>query len=271
MHQQYISIAKQESGVKKSIKKLLGKLGYQVLRRHASQVGLVSIHAVTGKSRTYRFASDMPCDGVQKYHVNGEFYEAKELEMIRSIFRPGVFVDVGANVGNHSIYMAGVPACERVVAVEPNPRALRLLRLNLGLNDLESRVTVIAAAFSDSEAEFTMRTPTNNLGGTTIMPAARGNQPAEEVGKCHSVIGSEALRGINVSFIKIDVEAHEMEVLRGLREVIATQRPDVFIEVSREDRRNVECFFIDLGYSIGEPVPPDEPLVTLMFIANASG
>jgi len=53
--------------------------------------------------------------------------------------------------------------------------------------------------------------------------------------------------------------------------VIATQRPDVFIEVSREDRRNVECFFIDLGYSIGEPVPPDEPLVTLMFIANASG
>lgn len=262
-------IAKLESGVKKSIKKLLGKLGYQVLRRHASQVGLISIHTVAGESRRYTFASDMPCDGVQKYHVNGEFYEANELEMIRSTFRPGVFVDVGANVGNHSIYMTGVPACEHVIAVEPNPRALRLLRLNLGLNDLECRVTVIAAAFSDSEAEFTMRTPTSNLGGTTIMRAARGNQPTEVVGKCHSVVGSEVLRGVNVSFIKVDVEAHEMEVLRGLREVIATQRPDVFIEVSKEDRSRVERFFFDFGYSIGEPVPSDEAVVTLLFIANA--
>ena len=84
------------------------------------------------------------------------------------------------------------------------------------------------------------------------------------------MIGSEALRGVNVSFIKIDVEAHEMEVLRGLREVIAAQRPDVFIEVSRDDRRRVESFLIELGYSIGDPVPSDEPVVTLLFKANAN-
>jgi FkbM family methyltransferase len=254
--------------MKRLIKKMLSSVGYQVHRLHASQVGLISIHKVAHGSKSFLFASDRPCDGVQKYHASGEFYEAGELAMIRSLFRPGVFVDVGANVGNHSIYMANVPGCERVVAVEPNPRALRLLRLNLSLNDVENRVDVVPAAFSDSEAEFSMRTPSNNLGGTTIMKNARGNQPAEEVGVCQSLLGSNVLRGVGVSFIKIDVEAHEMEVLRGLREVIERARPDVFIEVSRDDRSNIEAFFAELGYSIAEPVPPDNPLVTIMFLSE---
>src|SRR5688500_7711411 len=45
-------------------------------------------------------------DHIQRFHLQGRFYEAEELELIGRYFRNGVFVDIGANVGNHSLYAA---------------------------------------------------------------------------------------------------------------------------------------------------------------------
>ena len=48
-------------------------------------------------------------DLVQSHHFIGEFYEAEELECIRKYFPAnGIFVDIGANVGNHTIFAAKI-------------------------------------------------------------------------------------------------------------------------------------------------------------------
>jgi len=62
------------------------------------QLVLARIHG-----RDLRFVSDRRRDPIQRAHRAGTFYEAEELEVIRRAVPPGaVFVDIGANVGNHS-------------------------------------------------------------------------------------------------------------------------------------------------------------------------
>jgi FkbM family methyltransferase len=252
--------------MKAIIKKLLNAVGYQIQRRHASQIGLITVHAVQHCGRSLKFAVDIPSDGVQKSHVAGHVYEAEELAEIIEAFRPGVFVDVGANVGNHSVVLASAPGCKGVVAVEPNPRALVLLTLNIALNEIQDRVTILPTAFSDREIQYELHTPINNLGGTTIRPLARGGQPAEVSGWCDAVAGSTALRGNDVSFIKIDVEGHEIEVLRGLREIIELKRPDIFIEVGLSDRGEVEAFFVGCAYTLKSESSRYRDVFNLLFI-----
>ena len=46
-----------------------------------------------------------PNDLIQKEHLHGQFYEREELEVIKSIYRGGVFVDIGANVSNHAVFL----------------------------------------------------------------------------------------------------------------------------------------------------------------------
>src|SRR5690606_20525994 len=73
----------------------------------------------------------------------GTFYEVELLDKIREIVadREGLFVDVGANLGNHTVYFAQVLGRE-VVAVEPEPMNASLLRDNVALNSLEDRVEI---------------------------------------------------------------------------------------------------------------------------------
>jgi Met-10+ like-protein len=53
----------------------------------------------------------------------GVFYEREELEIIATHFKGGTFVDIGANVGNHSIFAAKFLGASKVIAFEPNPTA----------------------------------------------------------------------------------------------------------------------------------------------------
>jgi FkbM family methyltransferase len=61
-------------------------------------------------------------------------YKQEELEIIKHTFRTGVLLDVGANVGNHIWFAAMYLGASRVISVEPNPMAYRVLRANVGLD-----------------------------------------------------------------------------------------------------------------------------------------
>lgn len=176
------------------------------------------------------FCVDMENDPVQRNHRRGQFYEQKELKHLQSLFpKGGTFVDIGANVGNHTLYAALLLGAGRVIPVEPNILAFRLLIHNVLINRLEDVVELrkLGVGLSDKPAEgFAMERRERNLGGARML-AGEGDLVV--------VPGDALLADESPDMIKIDVEGMEMAALAGLEDTIARHRPILLVEVDNEN------------------------------------
>ncbi|NBE08934.1 FkbM family methyltransferase [Paragemmobacter ruber] len=186
-----------------------------------------------------------PRDAIQKHHRAGRFYEEEELEIIRAACPPGaVFADIGANIGNHSLYVAKFLYPKKVICFEPNPVAIQHLRANLGLNGVLGicDLSHLGYGLSDVAAEgLHIDAPSRNLGGGRMVEGA---------GELRVVCGDELLHGEAPTFLKIDVEGMEIRVLKGLVETIAAHKPTIFIEVDNENREAFLAWVETNGYSV---------------------
>lgn len=188
------------------------------------------------------FAADAD-DIIQGCHVRGEFYEREELALIERHFPAGgVYLDIGANVGNHLIYVAKFCAPEALIAIEPNVTALKFLEINLALNRIDA--TVVSLGLSDRSGRAEARWPTHNLGGARMFP--------EPAGTVRMVAGDDLFRDRKIDFMKIDVEAQELAVLRGLAKTIAANRPPIFVEVDDANRAAMDAWIAENSYSVAE-------------------
>jgi FkbM family methyltransferase len=186
--------------------------------------------------RDVRFFIKNPYDVVQSHHARGEFYEPEELSIISDYFpRGGVFVYIGANVANHTIYVCKFLNPQQVVIFEPNPDAISLLRANISLNDLTHIVDFshLGVGLSDAPGKAFPLIPQNNLGATRMIDS-------DDTNALRLVRGDDMLQHRRIDFIKMDVEGMELRVLQGLEETIARWRPAMFIEVDQENAGHFE-------------------------------
>lgn len=152
-------------------------------------------------------------------------------------------IDVGANYGVYSFFMVKYAA--HVTAIEPNPKYARFVRAAL------PGVEVVQAAASDRGGETILRLPAtrakfgmatveteNSLGGmeTTSLPVR--------------LLTVDSLKIANVGFIKIDVEGHELAVLRGAGATIKRDGPAILVEAEERHRTKSVVSLLELlrGY-----------------------
>ncbi|HXH52818.1 MAG TPA: FkbM family methyltransferase [Sphingomicrobium sp.] len=203
--------------------------------------GLVVEHRIAG--RDVRFFVSDENDLLQQHHLMGQFFENNELEVIAKHFEGGTFVDIGANVGNHTLYAALFLKAERVIAFEPNPTAFKILGYNILLNGIAEKCRLHNQGLYSKDANASVvRSPERNLGGTRLA--------VDQTGSLRLVRGDDALRGDRITFIKIDVEALEIAVLAGLRKTIHTHQPAMLVEVDDSNRRSFFDFLESVGYCI---------------------
>ncbi len=195
------------------------------------------------------FCTDMENDPIQRNHRRGNFYEAKELTGLKEIFpKGGTFVDIGANVGNHSLYAAMFLDAGRVVPIEPNPLAYRLLVQNVLVNRLQGvfDLSVLGVGLSDEETGgYAMQKKERNLGGAKMLSGK---------GDLQVFRGDTLLKDTYPDMIKIDVEGMEMSVLAGLSEVVAEHKPVLLVEVDNENEEAFMQWVADSGYDVTETV-----------------
>jgi FkbM family methyltransferase len=155
------------------------------------------------------------------HYMNGE----QELRLLAALCPPGCLaIDAGANIGTYSYFLRRVAS--KVHAYEPNPSLAQRLRR------LMPDVVVRDVALSDQPAELVLRIPTDPDGRMRhelASVAADDDGPAKEHRVQAITIDSEQLQG--VGFIKVDVERHERQVLRGAHETITRWRPVMLVEV----------------------------------------
>jgi len=157
--------------------------------------------------------------------------------LIRETLEPGdVFVDVGANTGFYTVLAAKTVGSEgHVYAIEPAPPTADLLRRNVALNDVADRVTVVeAAAGSESGVATLYGRPEGHDMTSSLIRRPDEEAPATEtavpVRPVADVVEQEH-RG-SVRLVKIDVEGHEDEAIRGLDPLFAAGlRPTIVVEV----------------------------------------
>ncbi len=192
-------------------------------------------------------------DVVQRAHSKSNFYERDDLELMAKYFPAnGVFADIGANVGNHSVFAGLIMGASKIIPFEPNPIAQEIFLANMVLNRMVDRVdfSFFTYGLSDRMDEgLAMRWNPNNLGGGRIVrsDAATGGVVVIRGDDAFSKLG-------HVDFLKIDVEGLEIQVLDGLRDTVASQRPNIFIEI---DNRNADAFFAWVeanGYHVAERI-----------------
>ena len=164
-----------------------------------------------------------------------------ELRVIRHLIKPGdTVIDIGANVGVYSKILSELVGPDgHVYSIEPFPSTFEILCYNVRKLRLDN-VEPVNVAVSDAQRVVTMSLPYDSSGAETHYRASIVTNPAEKGGietanVQATTIDSRFLSASGkISFIKCDVEGHELACIKGATKFLARSRPAWLIEVSGE-------------------------------------
>lgn len=166
------------------------------------------------------------------------------LRIHKFIERDSVIADIGANIGNHTVFFALCCKASKVHSFEPLKTAFSLMKKNIEINGLSNVEAQNVAVGADGDRlELTRCTPTN-LGGSQFSSAANGDYP---------VISLDSLGLERLDFVKLDVEGLQSPVLEGAKDTLSSLQPKVLVEVL-EGEDGIFEDFKKLGYSISEKI-----------------
>lgn len=177
-------------------------------------------------------------------------YERDELDLLMQAIAPqlatdGVCLDVGANIGNHAVFFAD--HFDEVLAFEPNPRTFALLQFNAGLR---SNIRCFNVGLSNVDAHASLSVPAENVGMASLHGSAEPDGVRVDC-ELRRFDGLDGLTQRRVSMVKIDVEGHEPDVLRGARELLARDRPVVVFEQTADEINDGSSIAIELLRAAG--------------------
>lgn len=175
-------------------------------------------------------------------------YSPEEWAMLEQLAKPGApVVEIGANIGVHTLPLARRCHPAPLIAFEPQPRVFQVLCANLALNDIGN---VLAYPEACGEAEGQAMVPmlnydaVANFGGVSLLGKEHDGIPVR-------VIALDSLELSALGLLKIDVEGFEPQVLRGAARTIARCRPLIYCENDRPHQQDeVIQLLSGMGYRL---------------------
>jgi FkbM family methyltransferase len=167
--------------------------------------------------------------------MNGQPWQRRKLETAIALLlaagalkKGGFFIDVGANIGTQTIYALATHAFAGAVAIEPDPHNFDILRRNIEINDLSGQVRLFHGAASASEGEARLTRDRQNFGGHSLDPRMVLSPAAHltvRTQRLDEILGHCGLSPARAGLVKVDVEGHELQVLRGMAGLRAERVP----------------------------------------------
>ena len=196
------------------------------------------------------YIPNFPDDFIQNQLVlKSDFFELEGLRKSEKyIPADAVILDIGANIGNHSLYWAAFLKPKKIYAFEPIPEIFSTLQKNIELNLFENTIRAVNIGLSDidSNAEISHYNP-GNICETSIKKAKNGNLKVKKLDNIDIKEG-------RIDLVKIDVEGHEKLVLDGAKETIQKYKPIIFIEFLPEAYNEGNALLEEMGYKLLEYV-----------------
>lgn len=183
-------------------------------------------------------------------HLDGQ-YERDQLRFLaEKVFptlpSPSTCLDVGANIGNHTVHFAN--HFENVIAFEPHPRNFALLSIN---TDRLPNVLPLNIGASSEPGVIDIEDDKSNLAASSISRSKPhdGNSIRFNLTKIDDVV--EVRQSQRISFMKFDVEGHERQALEGAEATIRQHRPLIVLEVLENEIDGGSAESINFLRSIG--------------------
>ena len=187
-------------------------------------------------------------------HIRTRFRgEAPTIEFIRNLDMAGAtMLDIGANHGDIGIYISRAAGPDgRMISFEAQPELgphLERVKRQFGLDNM----TLVNQGLSSTEGVLTMHRPKVGSGGATVeeLNVSDGSGDTIEIPVTTLDTILPELGVEKVSFIKCDVEGHELEVFRGGLEMLVRDKPVLLFESHDSELADGKLyeFLTELGY-----------------------
>ena len=181
------------------LRKILTKLSHKHLKEGRKQLVIQAFDYIS---------NEIIVDGI---------FEKKELETFFSWItdlniktQKTIAIDIGANIGGHSLYFSNY--YHKVISFEPNVRTYKILSLN---SELVSNIDCFNLGLSDQDQSAILVVNKSNKGGAYILAKGSKKKLDETVNIELKKLDTFLPNLENVGLIKIDVEGHELQALKG--------------------------------------------------------
>ena len=206
-----------------------------------------------GDRRVRFFVPSVPDTIEKEVERRADFYEGDQLDIVASRL-PGQasIIDVGANIGNHTLFFACVARAARVIPIEVNPEVIASLRRNIAANEcLNIDLSALGYGVSDREGRGTLVLATadasiRNRGGMTVQDRPDGAVPLRPL--------DQLVRG-PVDLIKVDVEGMAVPALLGAARLLARWHPLVLVEIMDAELAGFRDWLLEAGYRVSRKFP----------------
>ena len=173
-----------------------------------------------------------------------QVYEPDILSVIKEHLESGdTFVDIGANIGQHSLFAACVVGKNgTVIAFEPLSSVADQFSQSVSHNNFNEIIRVINQGCGAVNETVSINTNPLNIGGSSVhvMPSHGGSAETITLIPPDTVLQEYP----RVHFIKIDTEGHEYEVIKGLQKTILRDHPKILLEFSPSFRNDISGYDI---------------------------
>lgn len=166
-------------------------------------------------------------DHISKAIHKKKFYELTLLEYIASLNIKGNYIDIGANIGNHSVFFSMFCSSNKVYSFEPEPSNYSILHRNILDNNLEEKNEVYNFGLGSDDKKAYSVVNRKNYGSTYLKD--------DENGDIDIVDANVFLKDIKLDVLKIDAESMSFEIFKTLEKKIKRDKPLLIIEAEKDE------------------------------------
>lgn len=216
--------------------KAMGRSDFRFLQAIARRIG-----ADTPRDVTFTTDFDgMSYAGSLRQSIDRQIYffgaysknELSLLDMFAAILKPlrknVCFVDIGANVGQHSLFMS--KRVDKILSFEPQTEVVAQFKKNLSINDI-GNITVFECALGDQDHVAWLGSGFEGNNGSRSITWTLDQEKTTEIQVYHAGRKLDQIGVGRIDIIKMDVEGYEKNVFAGLRQRFISDRPIIMFEL----------------------------------------
>ena len=235
------------------LKRLIPSLGIRLLKILKKNRGFFNIDG-------FKMYLDF-LDPIDRAIILNKTYEIEEINILTKLIRNNSvtkFIDIGANCGFYSFQFA----MEKldVFAFEPNSDALLKMNNTIDQNkNLKNKIKIYPFGLSNNNSIMQMRSMIKygytQTGGSSVTIEKQSLENKYKIYEAKFKIGDEILNFQNSNLaIKIDVEGHELNVLKGIQNLLKKNKCVLQIEIFKKNYHIVNSFLLENNFTLVDQI-----------------